>query len=97
MDGDELVGYLTRKKLKSIKSRYNLSIITNVFLIGVMVCIGVYIYMNLEEFKSLGQDVCRLCESKTGGTCSLSPYSNSSAGVIKFNPEDFDLNKTLKK
>ena len=72
-DNKELIDFLQDKKLKTIKERYNFSIITNVILIIVIVCIGVYVVMNLEEFKSLSSDVCRLCEEKTGGTCSYIP------------------------
>jgi len=78
-EDEELVDYLTRKKLDGIKFRYNFSIITNVILICVFVIIGVYIYFNLEEFKQLGSDVCRLCETKTGGVCLASGYNNTMA------------------
>lgn len=69
VESEELVGFLTNKKLKGIKFRHNFAIISNVFLIAVIICIGVYVYINIEEFKALGQDVCRLCELKTGGLC----------------------------
>ena len=69
MASEELVSYLEEKKVKGIKSRYNLSIITNVILIIMFIALSYYIYNNIEEFKALGQDACRLCESKTGGSC----------------------------
>ena len=70
---EELIDTLTQKKIDGIKFRYNFSIITNVILICVIVMIGVYLFVNIEEFKTLGKDSCRLCEEKTGGTCSYIP------------------------
>jgi hypothetical protein len=75
-DNKELLGYLTEKKLEGIKKRYNFSIITNVILIIVIAIIGAYVVANIEEFKELNQDVCRLCETKTGGTCMAQTYGD---------------------
>ena len=46
-------------------------VITNIFLIVLIFLIGVYVILNLEAFKTLGQDVCKLCIQKTNMTCYL--------------------------
>ena len=43
--------------------------ITNVILIIVIVAIGIYIFYNIEAFKTMSQDVCKLCMDQTGATC----------------------------
>ena len=43
--------------------------ITNVILIIVLILIGLYIFWNLEEFKPLGGDICKMCVEKTGAVC----------------------------
>ena len=44
-------------------------IITNIILIIVFLAIGIYIFSEIENFKLLSSDVCRLCASKINGTC----------------------------
>ena len=44
--------------------------ITNIILILVIAAVGIYLWKNLSDFKTLSSDVCRLCEAKTGGICS---------------------------
>ena len=43
-------------------------IITNIILIIVFLAIGIYIFSEIENFKLLSQDLCRLCAEKTGAT-----------------------------
>jgi len=44
-------------------------ILMDIILILVFVGIFYYIFSEIEAFKILGQDVCRLCESNTGAIC----------------------------
>ena len=44
-------------------------LIADIILIVVILLIGWYMFNNIEAFKALSGDVCRLCEQKTGGTC----------------------------
>lgn len=47
--------------------------ITNIILIIWLLVIAIYIAIKvgpeIENFKTLNKDVCRLCEQKTGGVC----------------------------
>lgn len=56
---------LLKRKIKSNR----IKIIADVVLIVVLLGIVLYIYSEIENFKALGTDVCRLCEEKTGGQC----------------------------
>lgn len=58
---------LLKKKIRSNQ----IKIVADIFLIMILLAIGLYLYFNIEEFKTLGKDVCRLCEAKTGGFCSM--------------------------
>jgi len=49
-------------------------IIADVILIIVILGIAFYVYTEIESFKMLGKDICRLCEDKTGGICSMGNY-----------------------
>jgi hypothetical protein len=60
----ELVEFLRDYKAEKILKAKWYSTITNIILIGMVVVLGVYIYNNIEAFKSLGQDVCKLCYSQ---------------------------------
>lgn len=77
MENEQLI----RKQIRS----NHMKIATNIVLIIVLVSIGAYVYVEIESFKTLGKDVCRLCEAKTGGTCKIE-YGQ---GVFK---EDVKLN-----
>lgn len=44
-------------------------IIMDIILVLVLLLILWYCYSEIETFKQLNNDVCRLCEEKTGGTC----------------------------
>jgi uncharacterized membrane protein YvbJ len=46
-------------------------VVTNIILIVVLVGIAFYVIKNIESFKMLSQDVCKLCSSKTGAICML--------------------------
>lgn len=72
---EELIDTIKNQKLDAIKRKHIYSTVTNIILIIVIFLIGIYIYINIESFKSLGQDVCRLCEEKTGGSCIAQSYS----------------------
>ncbi|MBA7700351.1 hypothetical protein ES703_109062 [subsurface metagenome] len=41
----------------------------DVILIIVFLLIGYYIFKEIELFKTLSQDVCRMCMEKTGAIC----------------------------
>lgn len=58
---------LLRKKIKSNR----IKIIMDVTVIVIILGIGFYVWNNIEAFKALGSDVCRLCEQKTGGLCTM--------------------------
>lgn len=44
-------------------------IIMDIILILILIMISVYVYFNIEEFKTLGNDVCKLCEKKADARC----------------------------
>lgn len=44
-------------------------IIADIILIIVILCLAGYIINNIESFKTLGSDVCKLCELKTNSKC----------------------------
>lgn len=44
-------------------------IIMDAILIVVLIAIGIYVFLNIESFKTFGSDVCRLCMEKTGSQC----------------------------
>lgn len=50
-------------------SMNKMKVISNIILIVVFIAIAVYIIVNVEAFKAVGQDVCKLCMQKTGATC----------------------------
>lgn len=52
---------------------YKIKIIADVILIIVLSLIFIYVFSELENFKTLGQDVCKLCEQKTGALCLIYP------------------------
>lgn len=67
----ELVEFLRDYKAEKILKSKRYALITNIILIVIALGIGAYVYFNIEAFKTLGQDVCRLCAEKTGATCFL--------------------------
>lgn len=44
-------------------------VITNIILIIIFLAIGFYIFHEIEAFKSVAGDVCKLCMQKTGANC----------------------------
>ena len=56
---------LIRRKIRSNKWK----IITNVFLIIVLLGIAFYVIKEIELFKMLNQDVCSYCMERTGAIC----------------------------
>ena len=67
---------LEKKKLfwKKFNAISNIVLIVWLFIIALYVAIKVG--PNIEEFKTLNKDVCRLCEQKTGGVCAKQNYFN---------------------
>lgn len=76
MDDLELVDYLRQYKAEKILRAKRLALISNIILIALIIGFGIYIYYNIEAFKAIGSDVCKLCINRTGMTC----YSNSGLG-----------------
>lgn len=66
-ENKELVEYLREYKAEKIIRAKRLAFITNIILIILFIAIGLYVYYNIEAFKTLGQDVCKLCMEKNGG------------------------------
>lgn len=56
---------LLKKKIRINRMK----LVSDMILIFIFVLIGLYIYFEIENFKALGGDVCRMCEEKTGGVC----------------------------
>lgn len=54
-------------KLAYRMNRYKF--ISNLILIGFLIALAVYIVLNVEELKTLGNDVCAMCMKQTGGIC----------------------------
>jgi hypothetical protein len=50
-------------------------IIMDIILVIVLLGIFYYVYSEIELFKILGQDVCRMCQEKTGAICYTSKYN----------------------
>lgn len=72
----DLPGVMPREKeseeirlLKRKISSNRMKLVADIILIIVLVGIFSYIYSEIENFKTLNNDVCRLCEQSTGGTC----------------------------
>ena len=61
---DRIEEELTKRKIRSNKWK----IITNIFLIIVLLGIAFYVIKEIETFKMLSQDVCAYCIEKTGAT-----------------------------
>jgi amino acid transporter len=51
------------KKVKRI------TLIADIILIVILILIFIYVYKEIEAFKLLGRDVCRLCELQTNASC----------------------------
>ena len=74
-ENKEFVEFIKDNKVEAIRKNSKMAYVTNIILIVVFILIGTYIFFNIESFKSLGQDVCRLCEQKTGGSCLSQSYN----------------------
>ncbi|KKN40576.1 hypothetical protein LCGC14_0732120 [marine sediment metagenome] len=61
---------LTPEVLYRIKRR---TFIADLILIAVIIALGIYAWFNIEHFKTIGADVCKLCMEKTGATCFNAP------------------------
>ena len=61
---DRIEEELIRRKIRSNKWK----IITDIFLIIVLLGIAFYVIKEIETFKMLNQDICKLCLEKTGAT-----------------------------
>jgi hypothetical protein len=61
MENEDLI----KKQIRTNK----IKIILDVVVIVLFIFIIYYGVKNIELFKILGQDVCRLCQEKTGTTC----------------------------
>lgn len=57
---------------KSIRIN-RIKIVADVILIIVIGAIIFYIFNEIETFKVLGSDVCKMCMEKTGATCFTGP------------------------
>lgn len=66
---EDLVQWITQEKTNKLLRTQRFNLICNVILIIAILTIGIYIWYNIEAFKTLGQDVCRLCEIHTNATC----------------------------
>ena len=68
------------------------NVVSNIVLIVWLLIIGGYVMYKvvpeIENFKTLNKDVCRLCEQKTGGVCKKETYigieSNESDNIYNF-------------
>ena len=56
---------LIKRKIQINRRKF----IADIILIIVMLFISGYIINNIESFKALGQDVCKLCQLKTNSIC----------------------------
>lgn len=56
--------------LKEIKlHKYHITADSILIVVGLMILF--YVFIHIEEFKTLSHDVCELCKKKTGATCIL--------------------------
>lgn len=62
---EQLEQDLINRKIKSNRFK----VVTNIILIIVLLGIAAYVISNMETFKSLGGDVCKYCQLKTGAIC----------------------------
>jgi len=46
-----------------------IKIYADIILVIIFLLIGYYIFKEIELFKTLSQDVCRMCMEKTGAIC----------------------------
>lgn len=49
--------------------KQTLIIITNILVAVVILGVGLYVYMNLDDVQNMMKDPCRVCEQKTDGKC----------------------------
>lgn len=60
------------KKEDLIKKQIKLNrrkLVADIILIIIIVALAIYIITEIEAFKTLGKDVCKLCMEKTGSIC----------------------------
>jgi len=60
---------LIKRKIQINKRKF----IADIILIIVILIIAGYIINNIESFKAVGQDVCKLCQLKTNSICYSKP------------------------
>lgn len=71
MENEELKKEQANKESRSKEYRINrIKVITNYILIGLLVLLLVYSIIEIQNFKLLGTDVCKICMEKTGAICS---------------------------
>jgi hypothetical protein len=69
--------------------------ITNILLIVAIIFLVIFAWKNIEDFKTLGRDVCKMCMEKTGATCFVQPIgANISPEVLL---TGFNLSKEMDK
>lgn len=57
---------VTPEQLYRIKRR---TLIADIILIILISSLAVYLILNIEHFKTIGSDVCKLCMEKTKAVC----------------------------
>jgi len=82
----EISEELIIKKIKSNRTK----IITDIFLIVILIIIFAYVYYNVEFIKELKGGVCEMCEKKTGRICDTRNYIPKDNGELS----NFKVNLT---
>jgi len=61
---------ITEEELIKKNIRMNrFKILMDIILIIILLGISYYVFSEIETFKILGKDVCKLCQEKTGAVC----------------------------
>lgn len=56
---------LIKKQIKANRFKILMDVILIIILLGIFI----YVFYNIESFKILGSDICKLCMEKTGANC----------------------------
>ena len=83
---------LEEEQLIKKKIRINrMKLVADIILIIVLIGIFSYVYSEIENFKALKGNVCRLCEQKTGGTCVLNYVPPTPTTKSKYSEDELNV------
>jgi len=69
----EFVYHLAESKIDRLMRTKRAVLVTNILILIFIMCAGYYVATNIEEFKSLDSDVCKMCYEETQKQCGGRP------------------------